>query len=77
VDEGDGIVGAGCELAADGLGIDGLAPFKLEGAGRLPAAERDVVPLSENAPFMQVRTFFFVTLRMAPSITPQALLVER
>src|SRR6201747_2628641 len=28
--------------------------------------------LSENAPHMQLRTFFCTRLRMAPSITPQA-----
>ena len=33
--------------------------------------------LSENAPFMQLSTFFCVRLRSAPSITPHALEVER
>ena len=31
--------------------------------------------LSEKAPFMQLSTFFLTTLRMAPSIEPQALFV--
>ena len=33
--------------------------------------------LSEKAPFMQLSTFFFTTLRTAASIMPQALVVDR
>ena len=43
----------------------------------LPQRRATSFHLSENAPFMQLRTFFLTTLRIEPSITPQALLVER
>ena len=44
MNEGERVVSAGGEFAADGLGIDGLAPFELEGGGLFAATDRDVVP---------------------------------
>ena len=44
MNEGERVVSAGGEFAADGLGIDGLAPFELEGGGLFAAADCDVVP---------------------------------
>ena len=43
----------------------------------LPQRSDTSYHLSEKAPFMQLRTFFLTTLRIDPSITPHALLVER
>jgi hypothetical protein len=58
VDDRDGVVGAGREFLAHGLGIDGLAPFELERGGLLAAAQRDVVPLVGEGAVHAAQHFF-------------------
>jgi len=77
MNEGDGVVAALGQFAADGLGVDRLAPFELERGGLLVVPQRDVVPLVGKRAAMQFKTLRDTRLRIAPSITPQALEVDR
>ena len=58
-------------------GSTGWPQSNLSALAGLPQRLATSFHLSENAPFMQLSTFFLTTLRTAASIMPQALLVER
>ena len=68
MDEGDGIVGAGGEFAAEGLGVDGFAPVKTQCAGGLAEAEGDVARCRalleqyEKAPEVTRRRLYLETM---------------
>ena len=58
-------------------GSTGLPQSNCKASAYLPQRLATSFHLSENAPFMQLRTPLRQTLRKAPSMTPQAELVDR